>query len=103
MLLELAHKERFIARKASDGEPFFVAALLGMTTGREQASPLRVAYEERLANLEPLTATYHHNMPPLSGYKRIIARTARDGKPCLLAEGEMGGLYIPYKRLMDPL
>jgi hypothetical protein len=30
MLLELAQEERFIARKASDGEPYFVAALLRM-------------------------------------------------------------------------
>jgi hypothetical protein len=43
MLLELAQEEGFIARKASDGEPYFVAALLRMTgkqrRRKEEAGP----------------------------------------------------------------
>ena len=36
MLLELAHEERFIARKASDGEPYSVVAFLRMTAKSER-------------------------------------------------------------------
>jgi hypothetical protein len=40
VVLVARNRERFIARKASDGEPFFVAALLRMTAeAKAKADP----------------------------------------------------------------